>query len=66
MKSPSGLDVVGFKYNDEKYCRECFYKLPPEPIKFSTIRRAVIVQSCIKNCCKCGKDLIKEGANGQS
>ncbi len=56
----AGLDVVGFKYNDDKYCRECFNTLPPDTIKFSRIFRAVIVLSEIKLCCKCHKDLTKE------
>ena len=52
-----GLDVVAFEYEGEKYCRDCFRQLPAKTIKFIPILRAVIVQSSIKNCCKCGKDL---------
>lgn len=59
----AGLEVVGFKYNDEKYCRECFNQLPPKTIKFGNIRRAVIVLCEDKKCSKCGKDLSKIGVN---
>jgi hypothetical protein len=56
----AGLDVVGFRYDDNKYCRECFNQLPPEKIKFGNIRRAVIVLCENKQCC-CAK--INNAAN---
>lgn len=59
----AGFDVVAFRVDGEKYCRECFHKLPPKTIRFSPVIRAVIVQSCIQNCSKCGKDLTNESFN---
>lgn len=56
------LDIVAYRYEGEKYCPQCFLELTGnQTIRFSPIYRAVQVQSCIKNCYKCNKDLI----NGQ-
>lgn len=70
----NGLDVVGFKYEDEKYCRECFRLIQTygQRVRFSPIYLAVQVQSCIKYCKHCGKDLVewyniqKELTDGQN
>lgn len=54
----AGLDIVGYKYDDQKYCQDCFYSLGLKgKIKFCPILRAVIILSDFKNCCKCGKEL---------
>ena len=54
----SGLDVVGFKYQDQKYCPDCFVKVTDNrTVKFSPIYRAVIIQSSFKTCDSCNKDL---------
>ncbi len=55
----AGLDVVGFRYEGEKYCKECFRQIETygQRVRFSPIRLAVQVLSCIKNCKNCGKDL---------
>lgn len=54
----NGLDVVGFLYEGEKYCRECFRQQGSgQRVRFSPIYLAVQIQSCIKYCKNCGKDL---------
>jgi hypothetical protein len=68
----AGLDIVGFRYEGEKYCKECFRQIETfgQRVRFSRIFLAVQVQSCIKNCKHCGKDLVewyylqKESSNG--
>lgn len=55
------LDIVAFRYDGEKYCRQCFQQLPPKQIKFTPVPFAVQRMSCVKNCFKCKKDL----TNGQ-
>jgi hypothetical protein len=64
MVEGSELDIVAFRVDGEKYCRKCFHEFPPKQIKFTPIPRAVQRLSCIKNCFKCGKDIMKEGSNG--
>lgn len=57
----SGLDIVAFRVEGEKYCRKCFHEFPPKQIRFTPIPLAVQRLSCIKNCSKCGNVLVKEG-----
>jgi hypothetical protein len=57
---PSGEEVVGYLYEQGKYCKPCFYKVTPlgKQVRFGTVRRAVQVQSQWKCCDGCGRDVL--------
>ena len=54
-----GMDIVGYKFDNEKYCVDCFYrKMGNNTCSFSPIRKAVQIQSTWRNCYDCGKNLL--------
>lgn len=62
MEGNSELQTVAFRYEGEKYCRQCFYDVTPlgKQVRFLAIPRGLQRTSCVQNCFKCGKDLIKD------
>lgn len=53
------FDIVAFKFNKEKLCGVCYYELVgTDAVRFGVVYRAVQVLSTLKNCDRCGKNLL--------